>query len=448
MTGEAAPPVSADSFAGCMARLGPFEPAPHLAVAVSGGSDSLALTLLADAWCRQKDGRITALTVDHGLRPESGEEAHRVGELLAARGIAHTVLSWRDRKPAAGLQAKARDARYGLLEDWCRRHGVLHLLVAHTADDQAETFLLRLGRGSGPDGLAGMSPVRELAHCRILRPLLGHARAVLREWLAADGQDWIDDPGNADPRFARTRVRQVIASGALPAEALTAAAGRYAGVRQVAELETDRLLARHGRLSAAGFMTFDRAALMAAPPDTALRALARALTCLGGGLYPPRRRALEDLFEALADDAFTSRTLARCRVIMSGEELLICREARHLPAPRELAPGAEFLWDGRFMVKVAAATDAREAPLSVVPGGTARWSEAARQTPAHRQWKRLPAAARVGLPVIADPSGICAAPLLECKIGGPGQAESQSQRGVTIVFRPRRPLSLAAFCVA
>src|SRR5262249_35622350 len=154
---------------------GPFEAAPFLAIGVSGGSDSLALLVLASRWARARGGAAVGLTVDHGLRPEGRAEAERVGAFCASRGIRHVVL-----EPAAPidrrhLQEAARAARYAALAGWCRAAGCLHLLVGHQRDDQAETLLIRLGRGSGADGLAGMSALRELGPCRLLRPLLGVA---------------------------------------------------------------------------------------------------------------------------------------------------------------------------------------------------------------------------------------------------------------------------------
>ena len=143
-----------------MAPLGPFEPSPRIAVAVSGGPDSLALCLLADRWARARRGTAFGLTVDHRLRPESGAEAAQVRRWLTARGIAHRTLRWPGARPVTGLQEQARAARLALLTGWCRRAGVLHLLLGHQREDQAETALQRLVRGSGIDGLAAMAPVR------------------------------------------------------------------------------------------------------------------------------------------------------------------------------------------------------------------------------------------------------------------------------------------------
>ena len=195
------------------------------AVAVSGGADSLALTLLANAWARRRGGTVAALTVDHRLRPESAAEARRTGEWLASRGIAHQTLVWDGPHPASDIQAEARTARYRLLQACCAEQGYLHLLTAHHLEDRAETFWLRLARGSGLDGLAGISAVSERARCRVLRPLLDVPPERLRARLRREGQEWIEDPSNRNTEFGRVRVREaraLIASEGLSAERLRA----------------------------------------------------------------------------------------------------------------------------------------------------------------------------------------------------------------------------------
>jgi len=182
-----------------MASFAPFETLPQLAVAVSGGPDSLALVHLADLWARRRGGSAVALIVDHRLRPESGREAHRVAGWMAAAGISRRILRAGEPLPEANIQDWARDARYALLSAACRRAGILHLLTAHHRDDQAETLLLRLGRGSGLDGLSAMAPVVELTDCRLLRPFLPVAKSELIGWLRSKGLEWIDDPGFFGP---------------------------------------------------------------------------------------------------------------------------------------------------------------------------------------------------------------------------------------------------------
>ena len=187
-------------IAALMAPLGPFERPPSVAVAVSGGSDSFGLGLLLADWVRDRGGQLIVLTVDHGLRAEAAAECARVAEIFAAipNCSAH-VLQWRGEKPEHGLQAAARAARYGLLADWCRAHGVLHLAVGHTADDQAETVAMRQAHGSGPLGLAGMAALRPEAGVRLLRPLLPISRPAIRDWLRR--HHTLNWPRRHPPRF-------------------------------------------------------------------------------------------------------------------------------------------------------------------------------------------------------------------------------------------------------
>ena len=249
-------------FTEVMARLAPFETRPHLAVAVSGGSDSMALTLLANDWARRRGGKATAVTVDHGLRPEAAGEAAQVAAWCAARGIDHAILRWTGPAPRSGIQAAARAARYALLESWCREHRVLHLLLAHQRDDQAETVKMRDARSSGMGGLAGMASVSERGAVRLLRPLLAVSRVQLRAFLLTQGQRWIDDPSNRNPAFTRVRIRAALGetrSGSSDAY-LAATAGGLAGQRAALEAADARRLARWLTVHPAGFAWLDPAA--------------------------------------------------------------------------------------------------------------------------------------------------------------------------------------------
>lgn len=290
--GEAgiAAPLDATSFSDAMARLGPFEMQPRLAVAVSGGRDSMALALLARDWAEARGGSLVAFTVDHGLRPDSAAEAATVQARLASLGIEATILRWDGTKPATRLQQAARAARYRLLREACRKRGLLHLLVAHHAGDQRETVAMRAARGSGPDGLAGMAALVEWPELRLLRPLLAVERARLTALLEARGIAWVEDPSNRDPRFERVRLRTTLAAGGQgPNRAAIEAAGaaRAAAETAVAAAAVDLLQASDDgfRLPAAG--------LTALPPDIGRRLISRMVQALGGGDHPPREERLE-----------------------------------------------------------------------------------------------------------------------------------------------------------
>jgi len=340
-----------ERFAAALGRLGPFEDRPRLAVAVSGGSDSLALTLLADRWARSRGGSVLGLTVDHRLRPAAAEEAVQVARWLAMRGMDHETLVWD--APQRG-HAAARRARYRLLEEAARRRGVLHLLLGHTRDDQAETVLMRLVRNSGVDGLAGMPAVREGFAIRYLRPLLGFGRAELREWLRDQGQDWIDDPSNEDPRYTRSRFRSV--GTALAAEGLTAAglaetARRAGRARAALDHAVAEFAARAMVVAPEGWVGFDPRPLDGVPEEIAIRALSRAIGLVGGAEHPAALEGVERLFVAIRDRRLgAGRTLGGCRIVPArGGRIAVMREPGRVTDALPVRPGRHW-WDRRFLI--------------------------------------------------------------------------------------------------
>jgi tRNA(Ile)-lysidine synthase len=411
-----------DLFDDVMAAFGPFEARPHIAVAVSGGGDSMALTMLAAGWARRRGGRLTGLTVDHGLRPGSASEARVVGWQLAGAGVGHVILRHKGARPRAGLQAAARDMRYRLLGDWCQAAGVFHLLVAHTQGDQAETLLLRLQKGSGFDGLAAMPAVSERDWGRVLRPLLGVSGKSLRDWLRRVGVDWIEDPSNRNEAFARVRLRRAMAgveSAGLTAADVAAAAAEIGRARSLLEGEIAPLLARTTAVHPAGFATVNTAAFFEAPPEIGRRALVRILLTIGGGTYPPRRDSLDRLYCRLAvvGGGDMAATLGGCRINGRGDALLVCREPRGPIEPLLVRPGAKTLWDRRFVIDVSG-TRRRAGQSFVARLGHDGWRElmaaVKSRSPLRARLKNspIPMAARLTLPVLRDALGITSVPHL------------------------------------
>lgn len=428
-----ADPFTARDFAHALERLGPFERRPHLAVAVSGGADSLSLVLFAAAWARRKGGRVTALTVDHGLRREATAEARRVGGWLRARGIAHRVLKWSGPKPTANIQAAARAARYAILSEWCRRNGVLHLLVAHHADDQAETYLLRLARGSGVDGLAAMAPVLEFPGVRILRPLLDVPRVRLESALKKRAQKWVDDPTNRNRAHARVRMRELLP--ALSQEGMTGArlaktAARLADARNAIEAAVADLLAAAADLHPAGFVLLEPHRFSDAPREVALRALARILRGVGGIAYPPPWENLARLRDEIAAAGMRGGTLSGCRVMPWRGAVLVCREFDAAEARLSLAGPA--VWDNRFAVSAA--------PRRGVSVGALGAGPRSRDLKAHLE--SLPAAVRPSLPAFWDRKGLLAVPA-----AGYTRQGTDKDLKLRCKFKPAEPLMGAPFAV-
>ncbi|MGV8951126.1 MAG: tRNA lysidine(34) synthetase TilS, partial [Cypionkella sp.] len=198
-----------DALLRCVAAQG-AKGVQRLAVAVSGGSDSLALLHLAHQAAGQLGWDLQAVTVDHGLRDEAAQEAAQVGAICAGLGVPHQVLRWDHGEISGNLQDQARRARYALMTDWARAQGIARVWIGHTADDQAETFLMGLSRAAGLDGLSGMRPDWVEAGVRFERPLLGVSRANLRAYLTRRGVVWLEDPSNQNDRFARVRARRAL----------------------------------------------------------------------------------------------------------------------------------------------------------------------------------------------------------------------------------------------
>lgn len=424
-----------------MAAFAPFERAPSLAVAVSGGADSMALCLHADAWARARAGRAVAITVDHGLRPDSAAEARQVGRWLTARAIGHRVLRWRGPKPVTRVQEVAREARYRLLIEACREEGLLHLLLGHHRDDQAETFLLRLARGSGLDGLAAMAPLVETRGLRLLRPLLAASKARLSATLEAWDQPWLEDPSNRDSAFARVRLRRTLAAlvpHGLTARRLALAAAELARVRAALEREVAVLLAAAATVHPAGYCRLDPGLLGEAAGELAWRALVRVLMCVGGGVYPPRRQRLDRLYAALsAGELGAGRTLAGCRILPQRGALLVCREAVAAGAEAPLSGGVPTLWDGRFLVRASGYPRSRR--LTVRRLGRAGWTAVARSSPEVRE-RPIPAAVRPTLPAVWDLEGVVAVPYLGFRRSG-----VSDDFAAEAVFCPSHPLAPPEF---
>lgn len=430
-------------FAARMAPYAPFEPRPQVAVAVSGGGDSMALALLAQDWAAARGGRITALTVDHGLRPEAAAEAAQVAAWCAARGIDHVILTRRGAVPVSGIQAFARAARYALLEDWCRDHFVLHLLLAHQREDQAETMVMRAASGSGADGLAGMASIVERDAVRLLRPLLGVSRTILRAYLLTRGQAWIEDPSNRNPAFTRVRIRAALSqSPPQPgSERGTARAAR--------EAEEARHLARFVTLDPAGFAAIDPRAFARleerAPEALGPKALGAVLATISGSAFPPRTERIERLYRALAEGFMQDRTLGGCLILNRRGRILVCREPAAVAAPSPIAPGEALRWDGRFWIALGAAAPER---LTVGALGADAPMIAREPMLAKERGKsaalRLPAAVRATLPTLRDSKGVVAVPGLgyfkRCR-------EEAEMAACRTEFRPIRSLTGAGFTI-
>ena len=331
-----AKPVSAAEANALFADLNNL---PTLVLAISGGPDSTALLVLAARWRAElKHGpRLLAVTVDHGLRPESAREANDVKRLARKLNIAHHTLRWTGRKPSTGLQAAARQARYRLLAEFARGEGALYVLTAHTRDDQAETMLMRLARGSGLAGLAAMSrvspyPVGKHKYLQLARPLLGIPKTRLLATLNAARIRFADDPSNRNPAFTRVRIREMmpmLEQEGLTVPRLVLLARRLARANTAIEDIVDAMHEALRRPGSQGQLVFDAAFFYNVPEEIALRVLSRAIA-KHGDEGPVELGKLETLYEALQADygagtARFRRTLAGALVTREQDRLVVER---------------------------------------------------------------------------------------------------------------------------
>ncbi len=307
----------------------------RLLVAVSGGPDSVVLLALLADWA-QAPGRpaLHAATVDHSLRAASRDEAQGVADLCRRLGVPHRILTWQEQRPVAGLQERARAARYGLLADEAQRLGGATLVTAHTQDDQAETVLMRMARGSGPSGLAGMRTIVRKGAVMLARPLLDVPKARLVATAQARNLSFFTDPSNADARFERVRWRSLmpdLAGTGLDAERLALLARRIARLDEAAALRAALVLKAvqmPGGVEPVSRLNFG--ALLAEPAEIVLRVVGLALTEIGGeSAAEPRLERLETCVEALAAAATAGepmvRTLSGCVLALAADGVLTVR---------------------------------------------------------------------------------------------------------------------------
>lgn len=313
-----------------------------IAVAVSGGPDSMALAVLLFGWLQGQEwtGTLHALSVDHGLRAESAAEAQAAGAWLRAScpGIRHSILRWEGAKPSSRVQEEARRARHALITAYCRKRGIAHVFLAHHQDDQAETFLMRLAAGSGLDGLSGMAERQKQEEITLLRPLLACPKAALVEFCREQKIPYVEDPSNRMGAFARVRLREaakVLEREGLSAKRLSLTAKRLARAREVLEAETEKFMAVSLKRKDTDRFVFFKSVWSGAYEEIVFRAVRKVLQELGtdeesGYSYGPRTERMEALADdLLKSEPFRKRTLGGVVVWADGEndEIVFRKEA-------------------------------------------------------------------------------------------------------------------------
>lgn len=399
-----------------IARL--FEPLKNhkaIAVGVSGGPDSMALMLLLVRWrviLGQQAPDVWVLSVDHGLRREARDEVAEVGNMARKWGLKHQAFVWENAKDtSSNVQARAREARYGLMSAWCEHQQISHLLVAHTLNDQAETVLLRLARGSGVDGLSAMDRHNVWGKTVIYRPLLAVARKRLLQLLSEIDCSYVDDPSNHDPKYDRVQVRDalnVLAPLGITPQKLADTAGRLREARRALDVMTQDAFLCGVEMFDAGYSILDPQILVQSPPEIQRRLLGRLLRSIAGSSYPPEQASLESLLGWIGKTDLPARTLGGCLLMHRRNKVWVMRETGRGVLPElNLVPGGHALWDNRFNVSMG---DSARQPMMVKALGVAAFAQL---KAADKSRAQFPSVLGAGLPSFWLEQKLMAVPHLE-----------------------------------
>lgn len=333
-------------------------------VAVSGGSDSIALLLLASSWAKSVDATLQVVTIDHGLRPEAAAEAAFVSGVSEGLDLPHLTLAWDGIKPDSGISQAARNARYELLEEFALDIGAKTILVGHTANDQAETILMRNARGEEGQqgrGLSGIAPLMLLPkRTKLVRPLLDVSRGELRDYLKEMNQSWIEDPSNSDEAYERVRIRKSLGDDQKHIAELCQFAKLSGELRKSTAIAASKVLSEHVAFSQGPLYTIPDHALDDIPTAVKKLVLQVMIAIAGGVAYFASERSIAQLLS----DGFKDRTtLGNCVIEKNNGALKFYREKRNLPS-LVVGPGDHVVWDGRFAVENNSASSYFCGPLS------------------------------------------------------------------------------------
>ena len=340
-----------------MDTLGPYEKNPHLAVAVSGGSDSLCLAILAQEWTNNRGGKITALIVDHGLRKNSGKECKETQNILKKRKIFSHCFKWKLSKiPKKGVQEKAREFRYNIFEDWCFKKNIVHLLVAHHFEDQKETFLMRLNDNSNIYGLACMPKILFKKKIRILRPLLDLKKKEIIKYLKEKKVNWIEDPTNVSSKYSRNRLRKILPKlekKGLTDNKLKKILKRAQKERKKIENKLADWLNKYVDINSLGYALINFSSLKLLNKDDFIFIFSRILNMISGSFYVPKSKYVYNFYKKIkSNETINHSNLGGCHIFFFKERLYVCREI--FKKDRKQKINFQFnkiVWDNRFEIE-------------------------------------------------------------------------------------------------
>lgn len=360
-----------DQFKEEIVRLGLDKLESEFAVALSGGSDSLALSLLLNECFPNKT---TSLTVNHNLRDESTQEANEVQRNANALGLNHKILEWKHEDVSSNIHETARHARYDLLTGYCKAHSIKYLFVGHNKEDVAETFLINMFRGSGIYGLSSIPTVTIYNDIKIIRPLLNFRKQELRDYLLEKKCKWIEDPSNFKDRFLRTKIRKLLQSSAMSdiisdpdllIDRLALNAKNIARARVEIENLCNDKIAQIVTLHEEGYLTINYRDFVALGEEVALKILCLCLITISGrSTHQPRLEAVQRLYESIMLHSTKAKTLCGCEVVLKKDLIFVYREIGKEGLIFKKTSDHAWIWDDRFKIagKKASMVKAIESP--------------------------------------------------------------------------------------
>ena len=328
----------------------------RLCVAVSGGIDSLSLMLILDEWCNANNSKLYAVTVDHGLRVESRKEAEYVNELCKSKHIEHCILTWDGEKPKKNVELIARENRYNLIANYCKENNIDFLFVAHHMQDQAETFLIRLFRGSGIDGLSSMKVIAENYGLKIIRPFLDIQKETLKKYLLKNNIKWVEDESNSDEKYLRNKIRNFLDTFDNKDDIIKRinfAINQIGDYRVFIDNYIKKIEKKILSFNSFGSCLFDKNELLKEDENIILKILAKISMIISGNYYKPRLEKLKRLLDSIQNNDNIKYTFYGCIFeTYRDNKIIVYREYKAISGDVNLIYNKEVVWDNRFRIKL------------------------------------------------------------------------------------------------
>ena len=335
-----------------------------IALAVSGGPDSTAMMQIAALSKKLKNNKVTVIVVDHGLREESKNEANIVGQNAKLLGFKFKILKWDGVKPKTRIQEIARKTRYKLMTSWCKKKGIEKLFLAHHLDDQVETFLMRLGKGSGVDGLAVMNYVTEISSLKLVRPFLEIPKTRFIKILSITNLEWISDPSNFSSDYKRSRIRKILpilSKEGINSKQIGLVIKRMRSAKDALNTQTNILLKKYlSNVDNVAYFLNKELLKDVKEKEILLRVLEKIFMNISGSIYPPRRNKLENIISwILKNNNIKAKTLTGVVVRKRKSELIFYREPDDCYKSVNIRPltSRYSCWDDRFFLKANKSND-------------------------------------------------------------------------------------------